>query len=118
MAKADITINLDAKCSQCGAKGTTDNGLCLNCITERIVQGGSMKVKVEIRNIENLKTSTGIKEEKGTACVLRLITKVQFEAEIDPHELADVHRLLAAGHSVSMVMGSRQGVLELEPSVA
>jgi len=79
-----------------------------------------MEVKVVIRNIENLKTSTGIKEEKENGEVVgsRLITKVQFEAEIAPHELADVHRLLANRHSVSVVMGSRQGVLDLEPSVA
>ena len=33
-----ITIDLDKKCSRCGQKGTAENGLCLRCITDRVVK--------------------------------------------------------------------------------
>ena len=60
-----------------------------------------MKVKVYIKDIGNLKTSTSAKVEmdKDTREEIdrRLITKVQFECEVDPTALANVHRLMAAG---------------------
>ena len=31
-----ININLDRKCSKCGAKGALDNGICLKCLTKSI----------------------------------------------------------------------------------
>lgn len=37
--KARIEIDLDAKCRKCGDKGTTQNGLCLGCITKALVAG-------------------------------------------------------------------------------
>ena len=83
-----------------------------------------MEVKIEIREIENLKTSTGVKEEKdkdGEVTDSKLITKIQFEAEIDPTALANVHRLLAADCSVHVIIGSPQaimGVLEKEHAFA
>jgi len=33
-----IKINLDKRCSQCGRKGATQNGLCLGCIKKRILE--------------------------------------------------------------------------------
>ena len=32
-----ITIDLDKRCSQCGAKGAAPNGLCLKCIKKRLL---------------------------------------------------------------------------------
>ena len=58
-----------------------------------------MEVKVIIKGIDNLKTSTGVKVEKdkeGDIIDQELITRVQFEAAIDPSSLANVHRLMAA----------------------
>ncbi len=75
-----------------------------------------MEVKVEIKGIENLKTSTAVKEEKdkeGEVVERRLITKVQFEAEVSPSDLANVHRLLASDAPVHVVIGSPQAVMEV-----
>lgn len=74
-----------------------------------------MEVKVEIKGIENLKTSTEMKEEKekGEVVGRRLVTKIQFEAELEPGALANIHRFLAAGVRVSAILGSPQSVLEL-----
>ena len=37
--KADITINLDAKCKRCGKGGATESGVCLPCFTKAIQNG-------------------------------------------------------------------------------
>jgi len=75
-----------------------------------------MEVKVEIKNIENLKTSTAVKEEKdkdGEVIDRRLMTKIQFEAEIDATPLSNVHRLLAGEAPVHVVIGSPQAIMEV-----
>ncbi len=75
-----------------------------------------MEVKVVIKDIENLKTSTGVKVEKdkdGEVIDRRLITKVQFEAEIDPTALGNVRRLLGSEIPVHAVIGSPQAVMEV-----
>ena len=83
-----------------------------------------MEVKVEIKDISNLKTSTGVKEEKdkdGDVIDRKLVTKIQFEAEIDPTALANVHRLLAGEIPVHVVIGSPQAIMEVlerEPAFA
>lgn len=83
-----------------------------------------MEVKVEIRDIENLKTSTGVKVEKdkdGEVGDPRLITKIQFEAKVSPAALANVHRLMAAEAPVHVVIGSPQAIMEVlekEPAFA
>ena len=83
-----------------------------------------MEVKVAIKGIENLKTSTGVKEEKGKDGEVldrKLMTKIQFEAEIEPLALSNVHRLLAAEAPVHVVIGSPQAVMEVmekEPAFA
>jgi hypothetical protein len=37
-----ITINMDAKCDECGKGGRSGNGLCLSCTTKAI-QGKPMR---------------------------------------------------------------------------
>ena len=32
-----IKIDFDKRCSQCGAKGAAQNGLCLKCIEKRML---------------------------------------------------------------------------------
>ena len=39
MAKAEITIDLDKKCTRCGAKGATPRGICLKCVSKGIKAG-------------------------------------------------------------------------------
>jgi len=75
-----------------------------------------MEVKVKIENIENLKTSTGVKIEKdkeGEIIDRRLVTRIQFEAEVGPESLANVHRLLAAESPVHVIIGSPQAIMEV-----
>jgi len=33
----EIVINMDQKCSKCGAKGACENGLCLECAADRAI---------------------------------------------------------------------------------
>lgn len=76
-----------------------------------------MEVKVKIEGIENLKTRTEKiidKDKEGEVIGSRLVTKVQFEAEIDPEALANVHRLLAAEAPVHIIIGSPQAIMEME----
>lgn len=62
-----------------------------------------MEDKVLIENVENLRTSTGVKvDENGHR---RLVTKIQFEAEVDSAALANVHQLLASKAKVHVVIG-------------
>ena len=75
-----------------------------------------MEVNVEIRNIDKLKTTTEVKVEKdkdGEIIDRRLVTKIQFEAEIEPIALANIHRLLAAEIPVHAVIGSPQALMEV-----
>jgi hypothetical protein len=45
-----ILIDQNKPCAKCGAKGATQNGLCLNCISKKIkeqTKGGSMTEKAQ-----------------------------------------------------------------------
>lgn len=75
-----------------------------------------MEVKVTIKNIENLKTSTGVKGEKdkdGEVVDRRLVTRIQFDCEAGPQELSNVHRLLASESPVNVIIGSPQAIMEV-----
>ena len=75
-----------------------------------------MEVRVIIRDIENLKTTTGVKLEKdkdGETTERRLVTKFQFEAEVGPSSIANIHRLLEAEAPVHIVIGSPQAIMEV-----
>jgi len=75
-----------------------------------------MEVKVLIRDIENLKTSTSVQVEKdkdGEVLSRKLVTKIQLEAEVEPTALSNVHRLLASESPVHVVIGSPQAVMEV-----
>ena len=39
MDSVTIEINMDKKCSRCGKPGACQNGLCLDCITKRVIDG-------------------------------------------------------------------------------
>lgn len=75
-----------------------------------------MEVKVLIENIENLKTTTGLKVAKDKDEELtesRLVTKFQFECEADPVSLSQIHRLLASEATVNIFIGSYQSLMPL-----
>ena len=75
-----------------------------------------MEVKVLIGNIEKLKTTVALQEEKdkdGEVVNRRLVTKVQFECEVEPENLATIHRLLASETPVFVYMGSRQSLMDM-----
>ena len=116
MPYAVLEINMDKPCSRCGKKGAAQNGLCLECITDSIVaRGKQMEVKVVIRDIENLKTTTAAKVEKdkdGEITERREMTRVQFDCELGPTALANVVALLATETPVHAVIGSPQAIID------
>jgi porphobilinogen deaminase len=80
---------------------------------------GAIEVKVHIEDIENLKTTTFAKEEKdkdGTVIDRRVITRIQFECEIMPSALSNVHYLLAADSKVHVLIGSPQAIMAVAES--
>jgi len=120
MAKADISINLDAKCLRCGEKGATQCGLCLKCVGDNIVdkieKGGRMpEIKVKISSIEKLETKTKVEDEleKGEVVGRRLVTTIKFETECNPSELTPVLYAMAAGHRVDISFSSPQLGLDM-----
>lgn len=76
-----------------------------------------MEVKVMVQDIKKLKTATEVQEEKdketGEVIDRHLVTKLSFEAEIAPGELANIHHLLAAEFPVCVLIGSSQQVMPL-----
>lgn len=73
-----------------------------------------MEQKVEIRKIDNIKTQTGLRKimDKGEVVETKLVTKVSFEAEMDPHDISQIHRLLKAGHAVNIDVYSPQLIMK------
>lgn len=114
-----IKIDMDKKCSRCGEEGAAPNGLCLKCVAKDIGKfriGGSMEVKVIIKGAEELKTNTFLKPIKQDGEIIghKFVTKVQFETEIEPGELALIHQLLRNDETVYAVIGSRQAVMDFD----
>ena len=71
--------------------------------------------KIEIKDIDNIKTAIVIRKimDKGEVIDRELVTKVTFEGEIDPGDIAQIHRLLKTGHSVNVSLWSPQLSMEL-----
>lgn len=71
--------------------------------------------KIEIKGIDNVKTSTVIRRiiDKGEEIDRKLVTKVSFEGELDPADIAQIHRLLKAGHEVCIDIYSPQLSMKL-----
>ena len=101
--KADITIDLDARCIECGAKGAAQNGLCLPCITKKIKKGGTMGISIELSLIEEL-----VLKAKGGKVI------IQFETRISPGDFARLMNLQKKGNMMSAVIESPQAQLDLK----
>ena len=73
-----------------------------------------MEQKVEIRKIDNIKTQTALRKimDKGEVVETKLITKVTFEAEMDPHQVSQIHRLIQGGHEVNIDVSSPQLIMK------
>lgn len=71
--------------------------------------------EIKIEGIENIKTKTGIRRimDKGEEIGRELVTQVTFEGEVDPSDLAQIHRLLKSGHSVNVTISSPQLAMEM-----
>jgi len=71
--------------------------------------------KVEIRGVSEIKTTTAIKRimDKGEEISRELVTKVTFEGDIDPADIAQIHRLLKSGAPVNISMSSPQLSMKL-----
>ncbi len=66
--------------------------------------------KIQINGIDEVKTQTVIKRimDKGAEIDRKLVTKVTFEGELDPSDIAQIHRLLKSGASVNVDIYSPQ----------
>jgi len=66
--------------------------------------------KVEIQGIENIKTKTAIRKimDKGEEIDRELVTQVTFEGDLDPADIAQIHRLLKTGAQVNVSIWSPQ----------
>jgi len=62
-----------------------------------------------------IKTSTAIRKiiVKGEEVDRQLVTRVQFEGEIDPADVAQIHRLLQTGTEVNVSIWSPQLSMKL-----
>ena len=71
--------------------------------------------KIEITGVGEIKTSTAIRKimVKGEEVDRQLVTRVQFEGELEPADIAQIHRLLKAGHNVNVSIWSPQLSMEL-----
>lgn len=107
MAKTEININLDAKCSQCGAKGATDSGLCMGCIGKKITEGGKMAggIRIEIKHIAGMNLK--FKEGEGTNVVLSM------ETYLSPGDIARLYNLSKQGVPVRAIIESPQAEFDL-----
>jgi len=118
VAKADIRIDLDAKCSRCGAKGAAQNGLCLKCTGDDIVNKLSKEesmAKIEVKvQISKMEAKVKLVEEKQEGEVIdrHLITEVKVEYAGTPAKLEKVLYTLQAGHTVDVTFGSPQYSLD------
>ena len=66
--------------------------------------------KIEIKDVGEIKTSTAIRKliVKGEEVDRQLVTRVQFEGQLDPADIAQIHRLLKSGHDVNVSIWSPQ----------
>lgn len=118
MAKADIRIDLDARCSRCGAKGAAQNGLCLKCSGDDIVnklskEGIMAEIKAKVQT-SKLEAKVKIVEERAEGEVVdrHLITEVKIEYEGTPALLDKVLYALRSGQQVDVTFGSPQYSLD------
>jgi len=117
MSIPEISINLDTKCTQCGAKGAAQNGLCLKCITKKITKEGIMSerkiVKLPVDKLSAKVKMIEIKEE-GAVVERRLITEATIQYEGTPAKLDYILWLLQGGQSVEVTFSSPQFSMEIK----
>ena len=71
-----ISIDLDARCRQCGEPGACENGLCLKCIGQNLEKGANVAGhEIVIPIIEGI-----------VILIKEGVTRVQFEAKLSPAE--------------------------------
>ena len=72
---------------------------------------------IEIKGVTEVKTATIIRKVmvQGEEVDRQLVTKVQFEGQLDPSDVADIHRLLKSGHSINMTIWSPQLSMKMNP---
>ena len=73
------------------------------------------ELKIEIAGVDNIKTQTVIRKimDKGEEIDRELVTKVTFEGELEPADIAQIHRLLKSGAGINISIWSPQFSMEL-----
>jgi len=103
MPKADIVVDLDRACSQCGTKGATQSGLCTECIAERIIKGGDMPgIRIELKRIEGI----NLRPKNGKIIV-------SLETYLSPGDIGRLFNLVGQGVPVSAIIESPQARMDL-----
>ena len=76
-----------------------------------------MENAIEIKGVAEVKTATVIRKivVKGEEIDRQLVTKVQFEGQLDPSDVAEIHRLLKSGHSINISIWSPQLSMKINP---
>jgi len=66
--------------------------------------------QIEIAGVDSIKTQTVIRKimEEGEEIDRQLVTKVTFEGELDPADIAQIHRLLKSGAGINIFIRSPQ----------
>ena len=66
--------------------------------------------KIEIAGVDNIKTQTVIRKimDKSEEIDRVLVTRVTFEGELDPADIAQIHRLLKSGAGINISIWSPQ----------
>ncbi len=72
--------------------------------------------KIEITGINNIKTATIIRKimDKGEEIDRQLVTRMTFEGELDPTDIAQIHRLLKSGVDINISIWSPQLSMKLD----
>ena len=99
----NITVNLDENCVECGEKGATPSGLCMKCVTKKIVGGIHTGVIIKLPVADKLI----LKAQDGK-------TVVQFETRITPGDFARLLNLQRQGMPITAVFESPQAALDLK----
>jgi len=71
--------------------------------------------KIEVSGVDEIKTSTAIRKimVKGEEVDRQLVTKVSFEGDLDPADVAQIHRLLKSGAQINVSIWSPQLSMKL-----
>ena len=101
MADARIDVDQDRACRECGQIGATQNGLCMECTTRKVVEEGpNVNLLAPAREI---KTAVAYDSDNN-----QLLVKLSLIAPATSEEIKEIHSLLASGTGLKVTISSPQ----------